>query len=323
MRLQACTLVILTASTNEGLCPDDEWLIVYDNVDETRILPPYWPTSVHGSVIITSRNSRALEDGLAANQIPMHPFRDVEGASFISWMLDSTLPLPEEDQSATLKITHRYDGWPLALRQAAAFMKRKSCYPAQFLELVASAERELQDTPVPGYDKTLGTVWEVIHLAQRSKDLLDVLAWLDPDQIPDEIIGQLPDRAPFVSLRDSMSFFAALEALLNDSFIEHDGRARVMSLNRYFQDTVLQRLLTDPPRAADIALGVSHMLKSSVPEHNFWSACREPDSWRETEKLLSHVEALNDRLMIKEILTTELAPMTLDNLMSCLLGISR
>ena len=307
------------------MCIDIEWLIFHDNADVTSFIPPHWPASAHSSVIHTGRNIQTFEDGYVSEKLSLKPFEDTEGASLVSWMLDSTLPLSEKDESAALKLAHKYHGLPLALRQAAAFMKRKSCYLAQFLELNARIEEELHDTPVPGYDKTLGTVWEIsaLHLEPLSKDLLDVLAWLDPDGIPAEIISLLPNQAPGAPLRESTSFFAALEGLLKHSFVEHEPHVGTISLHRYFQDTTLSRLLVDPARAAKFLLNVSEILKAAVPEDKFWLACRDPDSWTKTERLLSHVEAFFDRLAIREFLPTDANSAALDNLMSCLLGISR
>ncbi|KAH6983503.1 hypothetical protein BKA56DRAFT_672173 [Ilyonectria sp. MPI-CAGE-AT-0026] len=40
---------------------DDEWLIVFDNVDDFKLLTPYWPLAKNGSILVTSRDPAVLQ----------------------------------------------------------------------------------------------------------------------------------------------------------------------------------------------------------------------------------------------------------------------
>ncbi|KAH7310955.1 hypothetical protein BKA65DRAFT_543012 [Rhexocercosporidium sp. MPI-PUGE-AT-0058] len=66
---------------------DVSFLIVFDNADDPSILHHYWPNSVQGSVIITSRNPRTREEGFAQSGIHLRAFDEEEGARFIVALL--------------------------------------------------------------------------------------------------------------------------------------------------------------------------------------------------------------------------------------------
>ena len=57
------------------------WLLVFDNADQIEALHDYWPISITGSILVTSRDplSRSTPP-LAALDIDLEPFEDKESA---------------------------------------------------------------------------------------------------------------------------------------------------------------------------------------------------------------------------------------------------
>lgn len=40
---------------------DVDWLMVFDNADDIKVLAPYWPSAKHGSILVTSRDPAILQ----------------------------------------------------------------------------------------------------------------------------------------------------------------------------------------------------------------------------------------------------------------------
>ena len=93
-----------------------DWLIVFDNADDVSLLQPYWPSSRHGCIIITSRNSFAGRGEFASEGLKITTFEEDEGADFLLSFLDYLPDISKADLDAAKLISRHFDGLPLALR---------------------------------------------------------------------------------------------------------------------------------------------------------------------------------------------------------------
>jgi tetratricopeptide (TPR) repeat protein len=127
------------------------WLLVLDNADDAAVLAPigdgrssssgtlqrhmstYLPSSRHGSVLVTSRTKRAamqlVED---SDIIPIKPMHDAASHALLRKKLRG---IGEEDDSIA-KLATMLDHMPLALVQAAAYIRERAprCSVRQYLE---------------------------------------------------------------------------------------------------------------------------------------------------------------------------------------------
>lgn len=94
---------------------------------------------------------------------------------------------------AAKELVQLLGGLPLAMVQISEFMS-DCCY--SFEELLPvylkSADRVFAKTGAPAqYEHTLDTVWETsfARLSAESKTLLNLLAFFDPDLIPESILS--------------------------------------------------------------------------------------------------------------------------------------
>lgn len=104
-------------------------------------------------------------------------------------------------------------GLPLALSQIGGFINHRKVPLHEFLALYEhnSARIDARKTGLTNYDHTLSTVWSVslARLPQDSSTLLNLLAFLDPDGIHEEILteGSQQDLdGKFAFLNDRMEY---------------------------------------------------------------------------------------------------------------------
>ncbi|OAG04125.1 uncharacterized protein CC84DRAFT_1207310 [Paraphaeosphaeria sporulosa] len=217
-----------------------QWLLVLDNADDAAVLSPtggrsntlqqhlsrYLPSSRHGSVLVTSRTKRVAMQVVEDSDIiliePMH-----DAAAHI--LLRKKLGNIEEEDSSIAQLAMTLDHMPLALVQAAAYIRERAsrCSVRQYLE-----EYRQNDSR-----KTSLLNREAGHLRRdRAASNAVLITW----QISfDHIRNTRQSAAGLLSL---MSFFdrqGIQEALLHrqSSTVAEHGLA--IQLNDGFEDDVL------------------------------------------------------------------------------------
>jgi hypothetical protein len=191
---------------------------------------PYWPNSIQGSIIITSRNPRTREEGFAQSGLHLRAFDEDEGAEFIMSLLDDGGPFMEEDMEVAQTISKTFGGLPLALRQAVSFMRSKRCPLAQFTTIYQRNFNEVDGFRIPGYDKTVVDVWamSLSTLSNHSRILLDIVALFDPDSIPVDIFHASAVEHHYGDfMHDPLHVLTAVEGLANQSLVDHDMHSKV------------------------------------------------------------------------------------------------
>ncbi|KAF2809091.1 uncharacterized protein BDZ99DRAFT_571917 [Mytilinidion resinicola] len=276
---------------------DVNYLIVFDNADDITLLNPYWPSSNHGSIIITSRNSYPGRGSLAMAGISIEPFTVDQGANYLLHLLTDIVSPTQEDKDAVRTIAENFDGFPLGLRQAAYFMRNRRCLPAAYLLLYSENRDTLEQEEIPGYSKTLADVWELSMrtLSQDAANLLDILTFLDPDAIPIDLFkdyGHTTQCSSF--LEDALRYLNASELLLNQSLININVRDNIISMHRFFQAATFRKLGARRTRFHDVCCSVIQMINHVIPQDDYLSM-KHLEAWRVVETYISHAEVLYER----------------------------
>jgi hypothetical protein len=121
------------------------WLLVLDNADDAAVLSPtdggsalqqhlsrYLPASRHGSVLVTSRTKHAAMQIVEDSEIiPIEPMHDAAAHALLHKKLGDI-----EDVDSVAKLATTLDHMPLALVQAAAYIRERAprCSVQQYLE---------------------------------------------------------------------------------------------------------------------------------------------------------------------------------------------
>jgi len=217
------------------------WLLVFDNATEAREVQPYLPQNPRGHVLITSRNPvwRGTAVPLSVQQMP------VEEA--VEFLLKRT---NQADREAARKLADTLGCLPLALEQAGAYMEETGMTLAGYEKLCQPRLKELLELgkPATDYPATVATTWEIsIQEAQKKSpaaaELLNVCAFLAPDDIPIELFVQGKEHLPELLrevAEDALKLDAAVAAVRRFSLIERAGNA--LTVHRLVQGVARDRL---------------------------------------------------------------------------------
>jgi tetratricopeptide (TPR) repeat protein len=200
-----------------------KWLLVLDNADDAAALslpanngqkiqasggdgaPPryflsYLPQSKNGSVLVTSRTkSVALQLVEESDIIPIEPMDDTDAQALLQKKLGE-----EVDNDGTAELAAALEFMPLALVQAAAYIRQRAprCSVQQYLEQFHKSDRKR--TSLLDYDggslrrddeakNSILITWQIsfnhILEARRSAaDLLSLMSFFDRQGIPEALV---------------------------------------------------------------------------------------------------------------------------------------
>lgn len=167
------------------------FLLIFDNVENHDLLDQIWPASTKGSVIITCR-SHSLAAKRATEVMHLRCFSTETGVDVL-YSLTGLQPSSESDASAAKELFQLLGGLPLAMVQISEFINDRGYLYEEMLPVFKkSANRIFAKSGAPvQYEHTLGTVWDVSfeRLSNESRALLNILAFFEPDLIPESILS--------------------------------------------------------------------------------------------------------------------------------------
>jgi predicted acylesterase/phospholipase RssA/ankyrin repeat protein len=201
------------------------WLLIYDNIEEA-FTPPQG-----GYVLITSRKREVW--GNDKERIEVAEFGLEESLKVLSEITRKNSPRMSE-------LARELGYFPLALNQAAHYIRRVDCSIEDYLAAV-------RKNPITGrmekserYEHTVGTVWK-ITLEKLEKEhskayaWLKVCAYLNPDDIPQEWLDAWIEKQENTDPWDKIEITKVLSDLL---LIRSRGRQH--SMHRLLQQVVKQ-----------------------------------------------------------------------------------
>jgi tetratricopeptide (TPR) repeat protein len=279
----------VTALLNE-LGRRDDWLLVFDNAEDPHDLHPYWPTPSGnhrgGRVLVTSRNPNWQP--LAAT-MPIDVLPRPEAIAFLQRR--AGIHEPHADALA-----EALGDLPLALEQAAAYLEQTQTPPEEYLELLGARSRELFALGRPATsEQTVATIWTVSlrrleQEAPAAQDLLNLCAFLAPDDIPRSLLAAhselLPDRLS-AAVKDRVALQRADGALRRYSLVTLDGDA--VSLHRLVQAVTRHTLTLEQTRTW--AAAAVRVVRAAFPQA---PANVDLDTWPTSARLLPHALAATD-----------------------------
>jgi hypothetical protein len=271
-----------------------EWLLVFDNaVDETsvrRFLPP----AGRGRVLITSQSQHWA--GALALNVP------VLGSEVAARFLVSRAGDPDQQTAAVL--AGELGGLPLALEQAAAYVRAAGMSMAQYLGAFRQRRADLLDRGMPSAHpaSVVGTL--TLAMSRLEQDapaaagLLRLLAFLAPEPLPlallldsAEAAGGLDPEPDVASVlrdlaADRIATGDAVAALRQYSLVTSAGGGTVL-VHRLVQAVIRDLLPAD--LAAAWRQTAADLVEAAVPDH-----ANQPQSWAICAALLPHAQAVLD-----------------------------
>lgn len=284
----------------------EPYLLCFDNADDISLVNDCLPRANNGTVLITSKDPVAAEE-IVDNRVTVPEFSLSEGCEFLSSLLpdvDVSVPKNKKNLEDICTVFH---GYPLALAQSASFIRTGGCSLDKFLTLFQNKRNSMaiKAMAVSDYQKTLLTVWDLSFqaLSDRSRQILEILVYLDPDTIPYELLetgclNKSTQSKGFASLEymaNPVEFYDALRGLRGQSLVRSNRALRTMSIHRFLQEETFQHLCAEPARRRRAFEETLFLITNFQPEFPNVTQHWSPDLFRESELCLPHTMRLAHR----------------------------
>jgi tetratricopeptide (TPR) repeat protein len=272
----------------------NRWLLIFDNAQApdtaTGLEAPLdtvaglLPQVVHGQVLVTSRDTSWEQHAALAE---LEVFTPDEAVAFLLTRSGSG------DKHAAGEIAELLGWLPLALEQAGAYVQETrialSAYLdrlRQFPALTVTKGRPRGRDPTD----TVATTWQVsleqVRPVPGAVALLEVCAFLGPEEIPRELLAQQldpPAEELVVLAGDPFALDEAIAAVRRFGLVKASERTLVM--HRLVQQVIRDRLDHDQQhRRAAVAL---RLISAAFPADH-----ADPDAWPAYAWLLPHALAV-------------------------------
>jgi len=252
---------LIAAAVRRWLENHSGWLLVFDNADEPRLLGNYIPISHKGHILLTSRAQLFDNPGISKTvELPKMP--PDEAKEFLQKRTGRSNLIQEENE-AILKIAEELDYLPLALEQAGAYIKELNAGFSNYLSSYRTRGMEMFKKNLPVTDKypeSVATTWllnfeEIEKTSKASADLLTASAFLNPDNIPIELIikgapelGEIIKPAIEGKEYSPLVLDELLLPLIRYSLISRDVGTCTYSIHRLVQAVIRDRMGKDEER---------------------------------------------------------------------------
>ncbi|MFE9429233.1 tetratricopeptide repeat protein [Kitasatospora sp. NPDC006697] len=167
------------------------WLLIFDNVDDPRHVEPYLGGLSGGHRLITSRRARGwtVARAVALPLLTEHDATDL----LCAIALDDRPPTAAERSDAQV-LAEVLGCLPLALEQAGATIHETNSTFAGFFNDLGLLLGEAATGIDP--ERTIARIWDisldtVLERSEPAVDVLYALAWLAPDNCPEELLAPL------------------------------------------------------------------------------------------------------------------------------------
>lgn len=215
------------------------WLMIADNVDseeaaaalETRLAP-----LTGGQVLVTSRLGPERWGG----SVKLLPVDELDPANAAAFLLERSAGRrrPRDDDDAIAgRLAAELGGLPLALEQAGAYVCLLRLTLHDYLQQWLRSRDTLLawfDARVMGYPRSVAATWQtsVARLSPPALRLLQRLAWLAPDPVPESLLAvRCLAQDPVAD-----AGMAALAELASYSLVRRDDALPRFSIHRLVQE---------------------------------------------------------------------------------------
>jgi hypothetical protein len=229
------------------------WLLIFDNADDPIILADYWPQG-SGAILITSRDPLAKSMFTSrVSGIDLGPLSQDDSLHLLNHLIKSH---DETDADDARRIAEAFGGVPLAISQMAGIIRRQDLTLSEFYELYtdheehASLYKTKYNTSLVAHPHSLATVWAFEKLKSQSRQLLELIAFLDPDVVREDLLLEaaatlLSKDVPF----KKSNYIEARTDLLQSSLVQRHKQKQQLSVHRIVQDVVLATMDVDKRRS--------------------------------------------------------------------------
>ncbi|KAL9015104.1 MAG: hypothetical protein Q9173_000285 [Seirophora scorigena] len=288
---------------------DQRWLLIFDNVEEIKDLEMYLPTETEarGSVIVTTQRPRSQRITKDFYNIELLSSNGETWVQSLFKYLERE-PTDEAESNLARETSAIVGGLPLAIATIGGYIKESESSVEEFLQIMkrsSNAWEDTQHTKLKHYERTLGTVFNTalseLKNYPAARKLINILAFLNPDNIPKGILVSPHDneKVKFLSSKakrvcqpyevdDELNSFSVLEMtriLRRRQLVrrETSGVEPYLSIHRSLQWSII----VDLSRIHDHRWSVYHqafvLLRRGMPMSSPIQV-PEPNEWPQFER---------------------------------------
>ena len=178
-----------------------------------------------------------------------------DAAKFLVARTRSRRRAAADDEAKAREVAQELGQLALALEQAAALIAKRRLTFAQYLEQWRSKRDEVLawfDATVTGYPRAVAVTWQtsVVQLSDGGRRLLEQLAWLAPEKVPETLLDVPIPGADAENLRE------AFDDLVAYSLVTRDAEGPFFLVHRLVQD-VTRRSLAGEARQRSLVEALS------------------------------------------------------------------
>jgi tetratricopeptide (TPR) repeat protein len=211
------------------------WLLILDNADtpqSAKAVEKLFGQLQGGHVLITSRQTNWSRP---VSQMRLEVLTPEAAASFLLERTQDKRRKLAEDEHLAGQLAGDLGGLALALEQAGAYIATRRLTLAQYRQAWQSQHRQVlewKDERLMQYPHSVAVTWQttVKQLTAPARTLLDRLAWLGPEPVPESLLNvSVPEEEP-------IDGYAALAELGEYSMVDRRDDKPEFSVHRLVQD---------------------------------------------------------------------------------------
>lgn len=223
-----------------------EWLLVFDDVEDFQLLKDYWPHCDRGSIIVTSRNPMS-KHFCGGNGVELHRMTDEDAVRLLRCHLPDHLRGEDEGLIKSFSC-QTLGGLPLAIKLAALYMLEHQCSLKTYTGLMQQSSdlvEKLHQFKPSGdssfYEHTIATCWNISKVKMKHEKkshalvLLDLMMFMDNQGLPEQtfgLLGDIPERLPELkALTQPYNLVGAIGTLLRYSLLQKDHDLDTVSIH--------------------------------------------------------------------------------------------
>lgn len=302
----------VVAAVQRWLVTHSDWLLILDNVKDLALVSNI-VTARGGHVLLTTCSQAT---GAYAQRLDLATMETEEAALFLLRRAkivgpgDALETACEADQEAALEIGQLFDGLPLALDQAGAYIEETGCTISDYFDRyrrsrtgLLSRRGDLPTDHPESVSTTFALSFEKVERASpAAAELLRLCAFLDPDAIPEEMIREGacelgPILRPLAA--DPFELDAVIAELRRTSLLQRDAETKTLSIHRVVQVVLRSTMEQETQHLwTERAVRLMHRVFPSAPMFETWSRC---------QRYLPHALICAHVILQKDILVLEAA----------------
>jgi tetratricopeptide (TPR) repeat protein len=269
------------------------WLLILDNVDTPAAMAEaerLLRNLAGGHVVITSRlaNFPAHVEPLELDVLTAD-----DAVNFLLERTNGRRRSTADDAARAREVAEELGHLALALEVGAAYVAKRRLTFGQYLRQWRSNRDEVLgwwDATVTGYPSSVAATWRtsVGQLSEAGRRLLERLAWLAPEKIPEALLDNQIAGAEGENLSE------ALDDLSNFSLVTRDAEGPYFLVHRLVQD-VTRRSLPGDARHRSLVEALGWIDAASSFE------AHDVRFWPEAEALAPHAKAVTEHADAAEI----------------------